>query len=150
VDRVDLEILRNLQASPEISVVELAERIGLSHTPCWRRIKRMERDGVIRGRAVLFDAKSLGLSVSVFASIRLKQHDEESLKALEKAVCERPEIVDCFSMTGESDYILRVIVKDVENYEILLKTVILHLPGVANVNSSFALKCIKNTTTLPV
>jgi Lrp/AsnC family transcriptional regulator len=150
MDEVDLKILRALQAKPDMSNVDLAAAVGLSHTPCWRRVKRMEADGVIAGRAVIFDPKQLGLAVNVFANLRLKQHDEETLEALESAACHHPEIVECFSMSGESDYIVRVVARSIEDYEHFLKKVLLHLPGVASINSSFALKCVKMTTDLPL
>jgi len=150
VDEVDRKILRALQERPEISVVDLAREIGLSHTPCWRRLKHLEASGVIRERAVILDPKALGLGITVIANIKLKAHDEETLEALEQAACDRPEILDCFSMSGESDYMFRVIVKDIDEYEHFLKKTLLHMPGVAAVHSHFTLKCIKNTTKLPV
>jgi Lrp/AsnC family transcriptional regulator len=150
VDRIDLKLLDALQRVPGISTVDLAERVGLSHTPCWRRLKRLEDSGAIRERAVILDPKVMGLPVSVFAEIRLRQHDEETLEAFEQSVCNRIEIVECFSMSGERDYQLRVVVRDVAHYERFLKKVLLHLPGVASINSSFALKSIKLTTQLPL
>jgi Lrp/AsnC family transcriptional regulator len=150
VDETDRKILRILQESPDISIQATAERVGLSQTPCWRRIRKLEADGIIRGRVSLLDAGALGLSVNVFAHLRLKQHDEDTLEALERAVHSRPEILEAFSMSGESDYVLRIIVGGVEDYERFLKKVVLHLPGVASVRSSFALKCIKMTTALPI
>lgn len=150
MDRIDRRILENLQQHPDISTSELAEKVGLSHTPCWRRLKRLEGDGVIKGRAVLLDARRLGLNVNVFADIRLKQHDEDTLIALELAVSRQPEILECFSVSGESDYILRIVTSSIEAYELFLKKVLLHLPGVAAVNSRFALGCIKLTTALPI
>jgi Lrp/AsnC family transcriptional regulator len=113
VDRIDLKLLDALQRVPGISTVDLAERVGLSHTPCWRRLKRLEDSGAIRERAVILDPKVMGLPVSVFAEIRLRQHDEETLEAFEQSVCNRIEIVECFSMSGERDYQLRVVVRDV-------------------------------------
>lgn len=150
MDETDRKILRILQESPDISIQATAERVGLSQTPCWRRIRKLEADGIIRGRVSLLDAGALGLSVNVFAHLRLKQHDEDTLEALERAVHSRPEILEAFSMSGESDYVLRIIVGGVEDYERFLKKVVLHLPGVASVRSSFALKCIKMTTALPI
>lgn len=150
MDRIDLKLLDALQRVPGISTVDLAERVGLSHTPCWRRLKRLEDSGAIRERAVILDSKVMGLPVSVFAEIRLRQHDEETLEAFEQSVCNRIEIVECFSMSGERDYQLRVVVRDVAHYERFLKKVLLHLPGVASINSSFALKSIKLTTQLPL
>ena len=150
LDGIDRKILELLQSHPELSVCEVSERVGLSQTPCWRRIKKMEADGVIRERAVLLDSACLGLGVNVFASLKLRQHDEGTLDAFESAAKCRPEIVECFSMSGESDYILRVVIRSIDAYEQFLKKVLLHLPGVASVNSSFALKCIKLTTRLPI
>lgn len=150
MDETDRRILRALQLHPDLPVAELAEKVGLSHTPCWRRLKRLEADGVIIGRAVLLDARQLGLSVNVFANLRLRQHDEETLDALEREVCTHAEIVECFSMSGASDYTLRVVARSIEDYERFLKKILLHLPGVSSINSSFALKCIKMATSLPI
>jgi Lrp/AsnC family transcriptional regulator len=150
VDDTDIKILRKLQERPDISMVELAQEVGLSHTPCWRRVKQLEANGAIRERAIVLDPKVMGLDISVFAHVKLKAHDEDTLEALEREACARPEIVDCFSMSGESDYIFRIVVKSIDEYEVLLKKVLLHLPGIASVNSHFALKCLKRTTKLPI
>ncbi|MDH7637634.1 Lrp/AsnC family transcriptional regulator [Sphingomonas oryzagri] len=150
MDRIDLKILDVLQRESDIPTALLAERVGLSHTPCWRRLKKLEQSGVIRERAVILDAKAMGLGVSVFAEVRLRQHDEETLEGFERTVLDRAEIVECFSMSGERDYLLRVVVRDIEQYEAFLKKVLLHLPGVGSINSSFALKSVKLTTTLPI
>ncbi|MEA1672640.1 Lrp/AsnC family transcriptional regulator [Nitrospirillum sp. BR 11163] len=151
LDRIDRRILLALQENPDISTADLAAKVGLSHTPCWRRLKRLEEDGIIRGRALLLDAKALDLPITVFAEVRLKQHDEDTLEALEQVVRTRTEIVECFCMAGgEGDYLMRIIVSSVESYEHFLKKVLLHLPGVAAVNSRFALSCVKLTTSLPI
>ena len=150
MDAIDLKILRELQTVPEISMVDLSAKVGLSHTPCWRRVKLLEESGAIRGRAVILDQHVMGLGVTVLANIRLKAHDEDTLNAFEQAARERPEIVDCFSMGGESDYAVRMVVASIDAYEHLLKKVLLHFPGVAEVHSHFALKCVKNTTRLPI
>ena len=150
MDETDLKILRRLQAEPDITVVALAEVVGLSHTPCWRRIKSMEANGIILGRALLLDAQRLGLGVDVFASLRLNVHNETTLDAFERASQDYPEIVECFSMSGESDYLMRIVVSSIDAYEKFLKKTLLHLPGVASINSSFALKRIKLTTALPI
>ncbi len=150
MDRTDLKILDTLQRMPGISTADLADAVGLSNVPCWRRLKRLEETGAIRERAVILDPKIMGLAVSVFAEVRLRQHDEETLEAFEQSVRDLPEIVECFSMSGQQDYILRVMVRDVEQYEALLKKALLHLPAVASINSSFALKTIKLTTRIPI
>jgi Lrp/AsnC family transcriptional regulator len=150
LDDFDLAILRELQKEPSIRMADLAERVGLSQTPCWRRVKALEESGVIAGRAVLIDGGKLGLRVNAFAHLRLSRHDEETLETLENELRARPEIVECFLMGGEYDYQLRIIVSDLEEYEHYLKKVLVHLPGVASVNSSFSLKTIKATTALPI
>ncbi len=150
MDAIDLKILALLQKRPDLSTPEIAERVGLSATPCWRRLKRLTEDKVIAGKAVLLNAKALDLTVNVFAEIRLKQHDEATLEALERAVRGRPEIMECFSVSGDSDYLIRTVTRSIEAYEIFLKKVLLHLPGVAAVNSRFALGCVKMTTALPI
>lgn len=150
MDDTDLKILRELQSTPDVSMLALAEKVGLSHTPCWRRVKQLEARGAIRERVFILDPQVLGLGVTVLANFRLKAHDEDTLVAFEQAARDRPEIVDCFTMTGESDYTVRIIVGSIDAYELLLKKVLLHFPGVASVNSHFALKCVKNTTRLPI
>ena len=150
MDAVDLKILRLLQEVPGISAVELAQQVGLSHTPCWRRVKQLEASGAIMERAVILNPRIMGFDITVFANVRLRAHDEDTLVALEQAAHDRREIVDCFSMSGESDYILRIVVPSIETYEVFLKKVLLHLPGVASVSSHFALKCVKKTTKLPI
>jgi Lrp/AsnC family transcriptional regulator len=150
VDRTDLKILDTLQRVPGISNADLGQKVGLSNVPCWRRLKRLEEAGAILERAVILDPKIMGLGVSVFAEVRLRQHDEDTLESFENEVRDRPEIVECFSMSGQQDYILRILVRDVEQYEVLLKKVLLHLPAVASINSSFALKKIKLTTQIPL
>jgi len=150
VDKIDRRILSSLQDNPQRSVADLASEVGLSHTPCWRRLKKLEESGVIRERAVILDPLLLDLTVSVFAELRLKQHDEETLEALEAQAREHPEIVECFSMSGQGDYLMRIVVRNIGEYEVFLKKILLHLPGVASINSSFALKCIKMTTKLPI
>lgn len=150
MDEMDLKILRLLQDAPDISITELAQLAGLSHTPCWRRVKQMEERGIIQQRAVLLDPIKMGLSVNVFANIRLREHDETTLEAFETAARACPEIVDCFSTSGECDYIVRVVIGSIEQYERFLKKVLLHLPGVTSVNSQFSLKCVKKTTKLPI
>jgi Lrp/AsnC family transcriptional regulator len=150
MDQTDRKILHLLQLNADLSITDLAERVGLSQTPCWRRVKKLESDGIITGRTVLLDPSALGLSANVFASLKLRQHDEATLDAFEAAAKELPEVVECFSMSGESDYILRIVIDGIGAYEQFLKKVLLHLPGVASINSSFALKCVKLTTRLPV
>jgi len=149
-DATDLKLLRALQAEPTLSVAELGERIGLSHTPCWRRLKRLEADGLIKGRSVVLDAEALGYPITVFCFIRLKQHDRASMDTFEQSARLHPNIVQCFTMSGEQDYPLRNVAPPIKANERLLKNDLLSLPGVGQMNSSFAMSEIKNTLDLPI
>lgn len=150
MDRIDRKILGVLQDQPDLAIGEIADAVGLSTTPCWRRIKKLEAEGVIARRAVLLNPDALGLTVNVFADIRLRQHNEETLLALEQCVRQQPQIVECFSVSGDSDFVARIVIDSIASYERFLKKVLLHLPGVAAVNSRFALGCVKSTTALPL
>ena len=150
LDDYDLKILRTMQKNADYSMAELGEKVGLSHTPCWRRIKRLEAEGIIMRKVTLLDPQKLGLIVTVYAYITIKSHDEDSLNAFESAVQGVEEIVECYSTSGDKDYVLRVVVDSVDHYERLLKRNLVHLPNVASVNSTFALKQVKYTTQLPL
>lgn len=150
LDKFDRLILKALQENADYSMNEIGERVGLSHTPCWRRVKRLEQDGYIKKRVTLLDANTLNLSVSVHAYLTIKSHDESSLNAFEEAVLKVPQVVECYSTTGDKDYLLRIIVSTVDAYEKLLKKTLVHLPNVASINSTFALKQVKYTTELPL
>lgn len=149
-DSIDLKLLRALQSDPSLSVAELGERIGLSHTPCWRRLKKLEAEGLITGRNVVLDADALGLHVTVFCFIRLKQHDRASMEAFEEGARSNPNILQCYTMSGEQDYLLRVVAGSIKAYERLLKKDLLSLPFVGTLNSSFAMSEIKNSSILPI
>jgi Lrp/AsnC family transcriptional regulator len=150
LDDIDRKILRLIQNEPTLAIEAIAERVGLSHTPCWRRLKKLEKQKVILGRAMVLNQDGIGLPITAFAHLKLKQHDEQTLEALERAVLDSPEIIECFSVSGGSDYVCRVVVESIVRYEVFLKKTLLHLPGVGEVNSQFALKRIKLTTKLPV
>ena len=150
LDKFDIHILKILQKNSEVSMNELGEHVGLSHTPCWRRIKKLEEEGFIKQRVTLLAPKPLNLTVNVHAYITIKSHDESSLLAFECAVQDIPDIVECYSITGDKDYMLRIVAEDVNSYEKLLKNKLVHLPNVASVNSIFALKQVKYTTELPL
>lgn len=149
-DSTDLKLLRTLQAEPSLSVADLATRIGLSHTPCWRRLRKLQADGLIRERQVVLDAEALGLHITVFCFIRLKQHDKISMDAFENSARAHPNVLQCYTMSGEQDYMLRVVTRSMKTYESLLKNDLLALPSVGQVSSSFALSEIKNTCVLPL
>ena len=150
IDNFDRKILQTLQENSDYSMAELGEIVGLSHTPCWRRVKRLQEEGIIKGNVTLIDANKLDLSVTVFTYITIKSHEEESLNAFETAVKNIAEIIQCHSTSGDKDYILQVLVRNVSDYERLLKQTLVHLPNVASANSTFALKQVKNTTQLPL
>jgi len=150
LDDYDLKILRTLQDNADYSMADLGEKVGLSHTPCWRRIKRLEAAGIIKGKVTLLNPKILNLGVTVHAYLTIKSHDEESLNAFESAVEDVDEIVECYSTSGDKDYCLKIVVNSVDHYERFLKKSLVSLPNVASVNSTFALKEVKYTTKLPI
>lgn len=149
-DAIDLKILKLLQQRADLPIAEIGAQVGLSHTPCWRRIRRLEDTGVIRERVVVLDPVKVGLAVSVFALITMESQKKSALAAFERSVLSEPEIVDCHSVTGTSDYMLRVVVSDVASYERYLKETLVHLPNVKQVTSSFALREIKQSSALPL
>ncbi|MET0498375.1 MAG: Lrp/AsnC family transcriptional regulator [Steroidobacteraceae bacterium] len=150
MDDTDLKLLRILQRNALLPIAEIAEKIGLSHTPCWRRIRRLEETGVITSRVTILDPAKVNLPVSVFANVTMTSHLKAALTSFERAVEKEPAIVDCYSVTGVSDYLLRISVPDVAAYERYLKEHLVHLPNVQQVNSSFALREVKHTTELPI
>lgn len=150
IDDIDRAILRILQDSSDHSITEIASRVGLSHTPCWRRLKRFEETGVIRARVALLNAQSLGLLVTALVFVKLKGHDEDILRRFEAQINDIDEVVECHSVTGEKDFHLKVVTDSISSFDQLLKKRIMHLPGVATVSSYMALAEIKNTTKLPL
>lgn len=150
MDETDKAILRIMQRTSDISVEQIGEAVRLSHTPVWRRIRRLQKDGVLLGRFYRIDQKQVGLTVTVFASIKLDRHDEPALLRFEQAVRDKEEILECHSMTGSFDYLMKILVPDVESFEKLLKTSILHLPHVKDIHSSFALREIKRSEGFPI
>ncbi len=150
IDEIDRRILDELQRDAGVSTTDLAARVGLSMSPCWRRIRRLENLGVIRGRVALLDRHALGLEVTVFASVKLSAHGRQSLHEFEAAVLELDEVVSCHVMTGEIDYLLQVVTTDIGSYETFLREELLGLATVREVHSQIALSELKNTTRLPV
>lgn len=150
MDNIDRRILVELQRDASVPVQELGERVGLSHTPCWRRVKRLEERGIVKRRVALLDAEQLDLAVNVFVNVNLRRHQENALNRFEAAVQDVPEIVECYTVSGETDFLLRIVVADVTAYEHLLKATLVHLPEVGNLTSTFALRQVKYTTALPL
>lgn len=150
IDKLDYKIMEQMQTDASISIQALAERVGLSPTACWRRLRKLEKHGIIRKTVAVLDPKQVKLSVNVFANIRLKEHTIESLRHFEEAIEHIPEIVECYSVTGENDFLLRAVVKDVEAYEELLNKRLINVIEVSSYKSMFALRQIKYQTELPL
>lgn len=150
IDEIDRKILRLLQEDASMNIGEVADQVGLSHTPCWRRINKMEEAGLIKQRLCVLDAEKAGIDVSIFVFVRLASHSSEVLNEFEVATQDIPEILQCYTMSGEFDYLLRVVVSTVRDYEKTVKGRLLKLPHVGMLNSHFALNEIKNTTALPI
>jgi DNA-binding Lrp family transcriptional regulator len=150
LSRTDLDILRVLQADGRISNVALAEAVNLSPSPCLRRVKRLERAGTIRTYVALVDQKQVDLPISVFVSVTLESQEKTALRAFETAIRDRPEVMECYLMTGDSDYLLRVVAADLDAYQRFLLDHLTLVPGVANIRSSFALQQLVYKTALPI
>ncbi|HVS78155.1 MAG TPA: Lrp/AsnC family transcriptional regulator [Steroidobacteraceae bacterium] len=150
LDRLDRRILDELQADARISNQELAQRVGLSPAPCWRRLRRLEEEGFIEGYATLLSAPAIGLPIQAYALVSLENHHPETVRQFDQLVRDRPEVLECHSMSGPNDYLLRIVAADMEGYEQFLSTRVLQLPGVRSVNTSFVLRTKKFTTRLPV
>ena len=151
LDRLDRRILDQLQRNARISNLELAEAVGLSPTPCARRVKRLEESGLIRGHATLLDQQKLGLSLTAFISISMDRHTPDRFETFEEAVRDYPEVIECAVVTGQnSDYLLQVVVPDMAYYERFLLGRLTRIPGVSGVQSSFVLRRVVQRTALPL
>lgn len=150
LDSIDWKILATLQNNARIANVDLAEKVNLSPSPCLVRVKALERAGFIRCYATLLNTTKVGLGVIMFVQVRLERQVEPSLIAFEKAVAARPEVMECYLMTGTSDYMLRVVVADLQEYERFVTDVLSRIPGVGSIQSSVALKQVKYSTALPL
>lgn len=150
LDALDRKILSLLQADAGLSTAELAERVGLSPSPCWRRVKRLRENGVIEREVTLLDPQAVGLGITVLASVTLSQHSEDSVRQFEQAIHNAPEVMECHAVTGDRDYMLRIAVSDIEAYDRFLSSKLLNLSAVSSVNSRFALRRVKYSTALPL
>ena len=149
IDNFDRRLLALLQENASLSVNELAERVGLSPSPCWRRIQKLEAEGYIRARVALLDPRKMNLGVTVFAAIRTNQHSVEWLAAFSRAVVDIPEIVEVYRMSGQIDYMLRIVVPDIDAYDRVYKKLIAAIE-LYDVSSTFAMEVLKSTTVLPL
>lgn len=149
MDRMDKMILSLLQEDATLPVADIAKRVGLSTTPCWRRIQKMEEDGVIARRIVVLDPEKINVGVTVFVSIKTDQHNSEWLKRFSEVIVKFPEIVGFYRMSGQVDYMLKVVVPDIAAYDLLYKKLVSEI-DIEDVSSAFAMERIKDTPKLPL
>jgi Lrp/AsnC family transcriptional regulator len=150
LDSIDRRILAVLQEDASLSAADVAARVGLSQSPCWRRIDRLEREGVIQRRVALLDRRVLGLDVLVFVQIKFAHGTRQSLAEFEAAIRALPEVLDCYMLMGDWDFLLKVVTRDVAAYESFLRNKLSLLPAVLEVHSNIALTPVKNSTALPL
>ena len=150
LDAVDRKILAQLQTDGRMSLSDLAGKVGLSPSPCLRRVRILEREGVISRYVAVLDQRAVGLPVSVFVSIKLERQKQDALTQFAKAIARWPEVLECYLMTGPRDYWLRVVVPDLAAYERFVKQKLTRLDGIASIESSFALEQVKYTNVLPI
>ena len=150
LDQTDRRILGLLQTEAGINATEIGERIGLSQSACWRRIQRLRDEGVIKDQPAILDREKVGLSTMVFAHVKLTSHGRSNLTDFAEAVRQYPEVLDCYVVLGNVDFLLRIVAEDIKDYERFMYEKLSQLPGVQEVNSSIALSEIKHTTVLPI
>lgn len=150
IDATDRRILRELQREAKLTNAELASRIGLSPSPCLARVRALEHDGVISRYVALVQPETLGLEISVFIQVTLERQAEQALETFESRMDRCPEVMECYLMTGDSDYLLRVLVRNISELQRFIVRDLSKIPGVANIKSSFALKQVKYNTALPM
>ena len=150
LDRGDARILDLIQEHGDLSAAEIAERLGMTASTCWRRVSRLEELGVIRKRVALLDREKVGLNVLVFSHVKLSGHGRDALLKFEQAVRQHPQILECYTLMGETDFLLRIVCPDIKAYEAFFLDHLSRFPGVQSVHSSIALSVIKETTALPI
>ncbi|WP_417222003.1 Lrp/AsnC family transcriptional regulator [Amphritea sp.] len=150
MDSIDKKILTILQQDITLSVADIAEQVNLSTTPCWKRIKRLEDSGVIKARVALLDSAKVGAGVSVFVHIKTQQHEEQWLTNFAASILRFDEVMECYRMAGEWDYLIRVATQDIHSFDRFYKKLISEVPGLTDVTSSFAMEEIKFSTRLPL
>jgi Lrp/AsnC family transcriptional regulator len=150
LDLTDREILRLIQRDAILSLAAIAAEVGLTPTPCWKRIRRMEKEGIIAGRVTLLDPARVGLPLSVFVALEIGDHSAEWIETFARAVAAMPEVLECWRMGGDVDYLLRVAVEDMPAYDAFYRRLTAAVPGLRNVTSRFAMERVKGTTALPI
>jgi Lrp/AsnC family transcriptional regulator len=150
LDDSDRRILRAIQAQPDLTMRELGEATGISHSPCWRRLQRLQEDGAVIARRFVIDPEAVGYDILVFCFVKITHHQRERLKAFEDAVVDVPEVLQCYSLSGEHDYVLQVIAPSVRDYEATVKNALVELPNVQSIYTSFTLKRVKHSLNVPI
>ena len=150
LDESDRRILRVIQDRPEITMRELGEATGMSHSPCWRRLQRLQDEGAVSARRYVINPEAVGYEILVFCFVKISHHQRERLKAFEDAVANVPEILQCHSLSGEHDYVLQVIAPSVRDYEATVKNALVELPNVQSIYTSFTLKRVKQSLNVPI
>ncbi len=150
LDRVDLDIIRLLQKDADLSAAAIGEKIGLSQSPCWRRIQRMRDEGFIKGQVMIFDRKKLGFKIMIFAQVKLTAHGRSKVPEFAETIRKFPEVQECHLVLGNVDFLLRIVARDIEEYEHFFFEKLSHLPEVQEVHSNIVLSEIKYTTELPI
>ncbi|RQR51528.1 Lrp/AsnC family transcriptional regulator [Burkholderia sp. Bp9140] len=150
LDRIDIGILNELQQNAKITNAELARTVNLSPTPCFNRVRALEKLGLFKQQVTLLDPEPLGLSINVFIQVSLEKQVEHALQRFEKAISEQPEVMECYLMSGDADYLLRVVMPDMRALERFIIERLTTIPGVSNIRSSFALKQVRYKTALPL
>jgi Lrp/AsnC family transcriptional regulator len=146
----DREILQLLQRDASLSTAEIAEQVGMSQSPCWRRIRRLEEAGVIKRRVALLDHAELGMEVVAFVSVKLSEHGRQNLEDFEHRVSRLPEVLECFTVTGDVDYILKIVSRDIRHFESFLRNQLMTMTMIRETHSAIAVTEIKDTTELPL
>ncbi|MET3713864.1 Lrp/AsnC family transcriptional regulator [Pseudomonas sp. PvP001] len=149
MDKFDMAILDILQADCTRPLADIAEQIGLGGTACWRRIQKLEQQGVITQRVALLDARELNVAVTVFAELRTQRHNAQWLEDFHRVIEALPEVMECYRMAGDTDYMLRIVVPDIAGYDAVYKRLI-QVEGISDISSTFAMERIKSTTVLPL
>ncbi|SHL70458.1 Lrp/AsnC family transcriptional regulator [Phytopseudomonas punonensis] len=147
---IDRRILRLLQRNADLSAAEIAKKVELSQSPCWRRINRLQEEGFIERKVALLNPKRLGFTITVFVSIKLSAHGRSNLDEFERAITGYSEVIECYTMAGSSDYLLKVVARDIASYERFLRDQLLQRPHVQEAHSSIAMSEVKRTTELPL
>jgi Lrp/AsnC family transcriptional regulator len=150
LDQIDAKILDLIQHDASLSVAEIAERVGLSSSPCWRRIKRMEDEGVIQRRVTILDREKLGLDFEVYCTVKLALPSKDNLDAFETAIGKMAEVVQCATVTGSADYELRIVTRDMHAFDLFLREKILSLGLISNIESRIVIRSVKHTTAAPL